>query len=163
PPGGIPPVSIFYRNDDGGPGFAKDARVTFEAPADGDYLVRVEDARGFGGGGYGYHLVVRRPRPDFRLTLGADNPHIPRGSTPLVSATIPRLDRSDGPVEVRVEGLPPGITATSATIEPGAFSAEIGLTADASAPATSPPTWRVSARSGEIRHDLDPGGPSSGF
>ena len=32
-----------YRNDDAGPAYAKDSRVTFEAPAAGNYVVRVED------------------------------------------------------------------------------------------------------------------------
>jgi hypothetical protein len=174
PPGGTPPVTLFYRNDDGGPGFMKDARVTFDAPADGTYLVRVEDARGFGGDAFGYHVVVRPPHPDFRLSLSAENPNIPRGGATIVTATITRLDGFNSPVEVNVDGLPQGVHATRATIERDMYSADILLSADSTAPAASEPTWRVLARavvdplpgsasaSNEIRHEVDPGGALGG-
>ena len=169
PPGGDAPVTLTYRNDDGGPGFGKDARLTFDPPSDGNYLVRVEDVRGQGGEAFGYHLVVRRPRPDFRLALSTDNPNVPRGGTALLTATITRMDGFEGPVDVIVDGLPPGITATPARIEPEAFAANFELSAGAAAPAFWPPTWKVTARASggspgqELRHDLDPGGPKGGW
>ena len=79
PPSGVPATTLTYQNDDGGPGFSKDSRVTFRAPAEGEYLVRVEDVRGLGGGDSVYHLVLRKPRPSFQLVLGIENPSIPRG------------------------------------------------------------------------------------
>ncbi len=98
PPGGVPPVTLPYRNDDGGPGFEGDAHVTFDPPADGTYFVRVEDARGFGGEDYGYHLVVRRPHPDFELSLSTENPNVPRGghasSRPASVASTGSMGRS---------------------------------------------------------------------
>lgn len=169
PTGGVPPVTLVYRNDDGGPGFGKDARVTFDPPADGTYLVRVEDVRGLGGAEYGYHVVVRPPRPDFAVSLSTDDPQIPRGGARIVRVNLLRKDGFDGAVDVEAEGLPPGIAATAARIEPEAYTADLLLMADAKAPATSPPGWRVVARSvprspGEaaIRHEIDPGGPSGG-
>ncbi|MBX6312933.1 MAG: PPC domain-containing protein, partial [Isosphaeraceae bacterium] len=170
PLGGVPPVTIHYRNDDGGPGFGKDARLTFDPPADGTYIVRVEDARGMGGDRYGYHLVVRRPRPDFLLSLSTEDPNVPRGGTAIVSANIIRLDGFNNPVDVTIEDLPPGISATSARIEPDAYTADLLLMADPWAPTFSPPSWRVSARAAaegssgqEICHTLDPGGPKAGW
>ena len=169
PSGGVAPVTLTYRNDDGGPGFGKDARVTFDPPADGTYLVRVEDVRGLGGIDYGYHVVVRPPRPDFAITLSADDPQVPRGGARIVRVNLLRKDGFVAAVDVAAEGLPPGITATSARIEPEAYTADLLLTADAKSPADSPPSWCVVARSvprssGEevIRHDLDPGGPTGG-
>jgi len=44
-PNGLPVVTLYYRNDDGGPGFGKDSRLVFDAPADGEYQVRVVDSR----------------------------------------------------------------------------------------------------------------------
>ncbi len=165
PSGGVPPVTLNYRNDDGGPGFGKDARVTFDPPADGTYLVRMEDVRGLGGADYGYHVVVRPPRPDFAVSLSTNDPQVPRGGARIVRVNLVRIDGFDGAVDVAAEGVPPGITATSVRIEPDAYTADILLMADAKAPADSPPSWRVVARSvprssGEevIRHDLDPGG-----
>jgi hypothetical protein len=83
---------------------------------------------------------------------------------------VRRIDGFDGAVDVRVEGLPTGIAATSARVEPGHFSADLLLTASGDAPTFSPPSWRVIAEagvdgsSGEIlRHELDPGGPRGGW
>ncbi|HWE39020.1 MAG TPA: c-type cytochrome domain-containing protein [Isosphaeraceae bacterium] len=163
PPGGVPPVTLYYRNDDGGPGLGKDSLVEFDPPADGRYLVRVEDVRGLGGDEFAYHLVVRRPRPDFTLSLSTDDPNVPRGGAAIVTATIVRRDGFDGAVDVRAESLPPGITATTARIAPGATSADFVLSADPDAPATSPPSWRVVAEAGPIRHEYDPGGPRGGW
>ncbi len=166
-------MSLSYRNDDGGAGFVKDSRLTFDPPADGAYLVRVEDVRGLGGAGFGYHLVIRRPRPDFKLTVSPENPNVPRGGTALVTATIERIDGFAGPVDVTIEGLPPGVAATGARIEAGSLSASLALSADASAPAFSPPTWRAVGRSGddsgaataarEQARTFDPGGPRAGM
>lgn len=173
PPGGVAPVTLTYRNDDGGPDTAKDARLTFDPPADGVYVARIEDVRGLGGESFGYHLLVRKPRPRFTLALSTENPSVPRGGTTLVTATITRLDGFDGPVDLTVEGLPPGLTATDSRIEAEDFSTSLGLTADASAPAYSPPTWRVIGRaqpdpgsndsSKELVQVVDPGGPAGGW
>ena len=163
PPGGASAVTLFARNDDGGPGFGKDSHLTFDAPGDGTYIVRVEDVRGTGGGASGYHLVVRRPKPDFRLTLTPENPGVPRGGTALVTAEIDRLDGFDGPVDLQVEGLPPGVTATESRIEPGAYAARLALSAAATAPAFTPPTWTVRAKATCGEHSIDPGGPKGGW
>ncbi len=55
PLNGLPVVTFYYRNDDGGPLYEKDSRLTFTAPADGDYLVCIRDVRGLAG--------ERRARP----------------------------------------------------------------------------------------------------
>lgn len=172
PPGGALPVQLDYRNDDGGPAFNKDCRLTFDPPADGPYVVRVADVRGLGGEAFGYHLVVRRPRPDFRVAVSPENPSVPRGGTALVTVTLTRLDGYDAPVDVTALGLPAGVRATPARVERGATTALLALTADPGAPAFSPPTWTVTARgsgapgsasAGDgLRHDLDPGGPGGG-
>jgi hypothetical protein len=169
PPGGVPTTTLTYRNDDGGPSFSKDSRVTFRAPADGDYLVRVEDVRGLGGEDYGYHLVLRRPRPSFQLSLGTENPNIPRGGTALLDLNLLRRDGFDGAVYVRATGLPPGVTAEPIRIEGDELGGILALSADASAPAYSPPTWRVVAfeapagRASPDPQEIDPGGPSGGW
>src|SRR5262249_624218 len=41
PPNGFPVVTLYYRNDDGGPGYGRDSRIFFDPPADGEYQVRV--------------------------------------------------------------------------------------------------------------------------
>ena len=46
-----------------------DDRLTFIAPADGSYLVRVSDVRGFSGDRFVYRLTVREAKPDFNVVL----------------------------------------------------------------------------------------------
>jgi hypothetical protein len=106
------------------------------------------------------------------VSLGTENPNIPRGGTALVDLNLLRRDGFDAPVEIVAEGLPPGITATPAVIAGDELGGILALSADASAPAFSPPTWRVVAR--EVvestskptvvpqRQEIDPGGPTGG-
>ena len=65
PPNGMPVFNIGYRNDDGGSGFGKDSRIFFDPPSDGDYIVRIGDARGQGGIHFAYRLTVRAPASRF--------------------------------------------------------------------------------------------------
>jgi hypothetical protein len=173
PAGGQPVVTLDYANDDGGPGFGKDARITFDPPADGEYVVRIGDARGLGGETFAYHLAVRLPRPDFTLAVSPEDPNVPRGATTLVTASITRLDDFDGPVLVTAENLPPGITSTPAVIERGMSTSSLALTADPSAESDGRPSWTLAAKevpgspgeasAGEgLSHRLDPGGPLGG-
>jgi hypothetical protein len=172
PPGGAPPITVAYRNDDGGPGYGKDSWLEFDPPADGSYIVRVEDVRGLGGRRNGYHLVARKPRPDFRFSLSTENPNVPRGGTLLVTANIVRLDGFEGPVDITLDNLPAGVTATSTRIEPETTSADLLVMASSDAPTFTPPTFTAIARavvaegspgSSEIVHKLDPSGSRAGW
>ncbi len=170
PSGGKPPIILNYRNDDGGPGIGKDSRVTFRAPADGEYSVRIEDVRGLGGPEFGYHLLVRRPEPGFQLLASNENPNIPRGGNVSLTVEAIRKDGFDSPIEVEAFDLPSGVTSTRTIIEPDAYAAELLLMASDNAPEVSPPTWKLRARavSNSGSHEeswtiLDPGGPVSGF
>ncbi len=167
PPGGTPPVTLFYRNDDGGPGLGKDCSMIFDPPADGDYRIRVEDVRGLGGPGFGYHLVVREPQPDFSLTVASPDPNVPRGGTLPVLVEARRFDGHEGPIEVSAEGLPPGVSAEPSVIESESYFTFLGLRADPAAPGVSPPGWKVTGRSRiadrVVVHVTDPGGENAGF
>ena len=79
PPNGLPVFHLNYRNDDGGPGYGKDSRLFFDPPADGEYTVRVGDARNQGGPEYGYRLTVRPPRPDFTVSFNPTAPSVWKG------------------------------------------------------------------------------------
>jgi WD40 repeat protein len=168
PPGGVAPLVLDYRNDDGGPTLGKDARLTFDVPGDGTYLVRVEDVRGLGGPEFGYHILVRPQRPDFRITLATETPNIPRGGALVVPVNLTRLDGFDGPVDVRVENLPSGITATGTRIEADQYTADLLLQAATDAPSFPEGRWKVIAEGtpqpgrAPITHVLEPGGPAAG-
>ena len=129
-PNGLPQRVFFYQNDDGGPGYDKDSRLSFTAPDDGDYFIRLRDLRGHQGEDYAYRLIVREASPDFQLSVSPANPNLPRGGGATVTVTALRYDGFDGPIEVEVRDLPPVIRATRETIVPGESSTVLTLFAD---------------------------------
>jgi hypothetical protein len=66
PPNGLPIVTLYYRNDDGGGAFGRDSRLVFDPPADGEYQVRIGDSRGQGSSRHAYQLTVQRRPPSAR-------------------------------------------------------------------------------------------------
>ena len=157
---GLPLVDLPYRNDDGGPGYGKDSRLRFTAPADGEYVVRLRDVRGVHGEDYAYRLTVRAPAPDFRLSVNPRNPNVPVGGRIPVTVTALRLDDFDGPIDVAIEDLPPGMSASQGVIEPGQVSATLLLSADENAHLDRAVPLRVSgkAKSGtrQLAHWANP-------
>jgi WD40 repeat protein len=134
PPNGLPLVHLPYRNDDGGPGYGKDSRITFDAPADGEYRVRVADARGQGGNAYAYRLTVRPPRPSFEVRWSPTSPMVRKGDGLPINVTAERIDGFEGPIELRLVNVPPGLHAPEATAVPASEnSTSFALWADANA------------------------------
>jgi hypothetical protein len=129
PPNGMPIFRLNTENDDGGPLYGKDSRITFDPPADGEYVARLTDAQGRQGAELAYRLAIRPPRPDFQLTMSPEHPSIPLGGSVPVEIGAERLDGFDGRIELRIDGLPEGVTASLAAIPPGASSATITLRA----------------------------------
>jgi hypothetical protein len=136
PPNGLPVFRINYRNDDGGPGYGADSRLDFQAPDDGQYLIRIKDVRGLQGPHFAYQLILRDASPDFTLTASPENPNIPRGGRLPVEITANRMLGYQGPIDIHFLGLPRSIRPSAATIPPG----QDQTTAILSAPAESP-TW----------------------
>ena len=174
PPGGVPTTTLDLPERRRRPGvlqgFARDVR---RARPTANTSSGVEDVRGLGGGDYGLSPGPAAATPLVPGLPRHREPEHPRGGTELVDLTLIRRDGFDSPVEVVAEGLPPGITATPARIEGHELSGILALSADTSAPAFSPPTWRVVAREvidpGTAAHDgppqhqeIDPGGPEGG-
>ena len=130
PPNGMPVFDLFARNDDGGPVHGADSYYVFEAPAEGTYYVRLSDVRGNESSDHSYHLAVRPLKPDFRLTMSPTHPNVPRGGSIPLEITAERRDGFEGPIAVRLEGLPEGFSATEGTIHAGEFSTTLTLSAD---------------------------------
>jgi WD40 repeat protein len=133
PPNGFPVVTLYYRNDDGGPGFGRDSRLTFDPPADGDYQVRIGDARGQGGPSYAYRLTVRSPRPSYNVSFNPTGPAVWKGGAVPITVSAERIDGFDGPITVKLENVPPGFSAPATTIPAGENSTALALSAEASA------------------------------
>jgi len=136
---GLPVFTLYYANDDDGDRkLGRDSRLTFTAPADGDYVVRVTDVRGAGGPSHAYRLVVREPRPDFQVRLRDTDLKVPVGSGQRLTFAAEREDNFDGDITIEATNLPPGFSLSSpSVIQAGHTEARGVLTA---APDAKPPT-----------------------
>ncbi len=111
---GLPTFTLHYENDDDSRRkLGTDSRLTFTAPADGEYLVRVRDVRGFHGEQHKYKLTIRARRPDFKVTLNDANPTVGAGSGKEFHVRAERIDGFDGPIRVDITDVPPGFHVTS--------------------------------------------------
>jgi hypothetical protein len=155
---------IYFENDDESRRtLGKDSRLTFTAPADGSYLVKVRDVRGQEGDAYTYVLAIRHRRPDFQVKLTGVDPKMAPGAAREFRLMAERRDGFDGPIRVDLDGLPPGMRAsTPITIEEGQIEALGVLWADPDATAPTPEqakatTARASARIGdrEVTHEVN--------
>lgn len=114
-----------------------DPILAFVAPADGVYAIGVvERFLTRSSGDFRYRLKARiatPTKPGYRLNLASDIASVPRGSSVKLKVTAVRLGGFDGPIELTANGLPPGVTAAKAVIAAKQSSAELALTADATA------------------------------
>jgi WD40 repeat protein len=142
---GLPVFPLYYANDDDASRkLGRDSRLTFTAPADGDYLVRVADTRGYGGDNFKYTLTVRRPQPDFAVALNPGSLKVPAGGGERVVVSLDRIDNFEGPVRVEFSGVPKGFHITSPlVIEPGLLEARGTLNADKDAPSAGADAWKA--------------------
>ena len=128
---GLPVFPLYYANDDDGERkLGADSKLLFTVPAEGTYLIRVMDSRGYSGDRFAYRLIVREPSPDFRVTLNGANPTVNPGSGREFSIAAERSDGFDGDITVEVTGLPPGFSvSTPLVIQAGQTEAKGTLTA----------------------------------
>lgn len=155
-PNGLPLVRVYAHNDDGGPGFSKDSKLDFTAPADGEYVVRIRDVRGTGSQEHAYRLNIRQPRSDFRLAVSPRNPNVPVGGTVPLTVTALRLDGFDGPIDIVLEGLPAGMRAGKAVIQPGQASTTVLLSADTDAKVGPATPLTIAGRAGSLTRYANP-------
>jgi hypothetical protein len=147
---------VHARNDDGGPGFGKDSKLDFTAPADGEYIARIRDVRSSGSDEHAYRLNIREPRADFRLAVNPRNPNVPAGGAIPLTVTALRLDGFDGPIQVALEGIPAGFHATPAVIQPGQTSTVVLLSADADAKMLPAVSLTVAGKAGTVTRYANP-------
>lgn len=131
PANGFPVVTLYHRNDDGGPGHGRDSRLTFDPPGDGTYRVRIGDSRGQAGVDHAYRLTIRPPRPSFNVSFSPTSPKIFKGSATPITITAERIDGYNGEIAIALENLPAGISAPASSIPAGENSTVLALYADA--------------------------------
>ena len=138
-PNGLPVFSLPYANDDDSERrLGTDARLYFTAPADGGYVIRVADSRGFTGAGLVYQLRIRPQQPEFKISTSGVNPTVARGSGQSFTLSLERRDGFDGPVRVEVNRVPAGWTLSNPLVIEAGHEVAVG-TIHASADA-KPPT-----------------------
>jgi mono/diheme cytochrome c family protein len=161
---GLPVFSVYYENDDDAHReLGKDSRLFFTVPADGEYLVKVKDVRGFHGPEFRYTLTVREQRPDFKVTLAGINAKVGAGSAREFKVSAQRIDGFDGPIRVDIANVPAGFRVTTPLlIEAGQLEALGVIEAEASATAPAPTaatasTVTATARIGnrEVTHTVN--------
>lgn len=130
---GLPVFPLTFQNDDDAERkLGNDSRLTFVAPADGEYLVRVTDPRRFGGEKATYELTARRPQPGFTVSVATANPQVPLGSGARVRFRVDRRDHFDGPITITTSGLPAGWSMSSpVVIQAGHLETDAVLTCEA--------------------------------
>jgi hypothetical protein len=113
-----------------------DPFLRFTAPAEANYLVRVEERfSSRGGPAFAYRLRIDHPSstPVFRLQLAADALTLNRGGEVKLKITAERLGKCEDAINLEIDGLPKGLTATGTTIPAKQPATEITLKADPSA------------------------------
>ncbi|HYT89163.1 MAG TPA: PPC domain-containing protein [Gemmataceae bacterium] len=122
------------RADTPAPG-RSDPALRFTAPADGTYTVRVQDRfQSRGGPAFAYRLrIAPPPAPDFRLRLSADTLNLGRGGQTKLTVLAERLGAFTEPINLSIEGLPPGVTVKHTPIAAKQNATAVIFSADAKA------------------------------
>jgi hypothetical protein len=94
---------------------ANDGIINYTFPADGDYILAVEDLHRRGGTAYAYRIAVAAPGAGFALSAVADRANVPAGGATSITVNVIR-GTYKGPIEVSAINLPPGITSDTAIV-----------------------------------------------
>ncbi|MFM9066738.1 MAG: pre-peptidase [Planctomycetota bacterium] len=95
----------------------RDVELTWAAAEDGDYRVVIRDVHGQGGPRYVYRLTIVEATPDFALTVAADSFAVTTAKPLEIPVTIDRRNGFNQVIDIRVEGLPPGVAVEAAKSE----------------------------------------------
>ncbi len=102
--------------------------LSAKIPADGDYTLVVEDIAKRGGANYGYRIAIAPAVVPFTLAVSSDTGNVPVGGALLLTVTAARNGYA-GPIELAVQGLPAGMTASRSVIGAGRNDAVLTLQA----------------------------------
>jgi hypothetical protein len=105
-------------NDDYGDRFNHaDSRIeNWAAPANDRYVIEVRDLHGRGGPGFVYFLKVERAEPHFLLDSDTDKTPLAPGTANVIYVRATRKNGFAGEIQLAIDGLPPGVTASCGRI-----------------------------------------------
>ncbi len=126
------------------------------APADGRYVIEVRDLHLRGGEAFVYALEIRESTPWFELFADTDKTLIAPGTGGVLFVRAARHNGFNGPIQLAVEGLPEGVTASCGRILPskGQDGCVVFSVAADARPLAAPITIR-----GSGRHEGDDAAP----
>jgi hypothetical protein len=88
-------------------------------PADGDYAIELRDLHLRGGARFVYFMTVTRAEPHFELYVDTDKSQLTPGTSAALFVRAYRKNGFDGGIDLAIEGLPEGVTASCGRILPG--------------------------------------------
>lgn len=109
-------------NDDARVGkrtFADSRIENWTVPADGTYFVEIRDVHLRGGPSFVYFLDISASEPYFDLFADTDKTPLTPGTSGVVYVRAEKKNGFDGEVQLQVDGLPEGVTATCGKILAG--------------------------------------------
>jgi hypothetical protein len=106
--------------------------INWECPADGKYHVRLRDVQQGVRGGFDfiYRLAIAPAEPGFELNVATDMINVVQGSKAELEVKAKRLGAFNGPIDLQIVGLPPGIRCESTQIPVGQESIKLAFVAD---------------------------------
>ena len=108
-------AKVLATNDDT---FGKDSRIVFAPPADGAYFLRIQDLHHRGSESSTYYLEATKAEPDFKLQFDPDKLTVGPGTSAACYVKVERLNGFTAPVNVTIDSLPKGMSATTLTVQP---------------------------------------------
>lgn len=104
-------------------------------PADGTYTVEIRDVHLRGGDNFEYALSITRSEPYFQLLVDTDKTQLSPGLFNVIFVRALKKNGFDEEIALHIDGLPPGVTATTGRILKGkSTDGVIVLAASADAP-----------------------------
>lgn len=114
-------------------------RLDWKPPAAGDYRLRVRDLRlaSPDADGFAYRLEIRAAQPDFSLSLATDCVNVVQGGKVQFDVAVQRAGGFAGPIDLRLDGIPEGVTLETTKIPEGAANIKLTLAASDEAASAS--------------------------
>ena len=109
-----------------------DAWLQTKIPADGEYVLKIHERfASRGGSRFAYRIrASKEERPDFRLSLPADAFTLTRGTDLKIKIDLERRGGLTEPIELTLDGLPEGVTATGTAIAKNKTNTQLILKAE---------------------------------
>ncbi len=110
-------------------------RLDWQCPADGEYLIQLQDARhGFRGGpDFIYRLTIADDLPDFALRWPEDRVNVTPGAKTAVTLQVERRGGFDRPITLECRNLPDGVTVQPSEVPAGKSTLKLTFAADENA------------------------------